>query len=67
MSIAAHSYFRRFPDNSGDFTRLPNMEIIRTPIDDMIILRPTPIWDERGYFSRTLDIQTLAELAPCST
>jgi dTDP-4-dehydrorhamnose 3,5-epimerase-like enzyme len=37
------------------------MEIIRTPIDDLIIFRPTPIRDERGYFSRPLDIQTLAE------
>jgi dTDP-4-dehydrorhamnose 3,5-epimerase len=37
------------------------MEIIRTPIENLIILRPTPIRDERGYFSRTLDVQTLAE------
>ena len=37
------------------------MEIIRTPIEDLIIFRPTPIWDERGYFSRTLDVQILAD------
>jgi len=37
------------------------MEIFRTPIEDLIIFRPTPIRDERGYFSRTLDIQILAD------
>jgi dTDP-4-dehydrorhamnose 3,5-epimerase-like enzyme len=37
------------------------MEIIRTSIEDVIIFRPTPIRDERGYFSRTLDVQILAE------
>jgi dTDP-4-dehydrorhamnose 3,5-epimerase len=36
------------------------MEIIQTPIEDLIIFRPTPIRDERGYFSRTLDVQILA-------
>jgi dTDP-4-dehydrorhamnose 3,5-epimerase len=51
----------RFPDNSSDFTKLPDMEIIQTPIEDLIILRPTPVRDERGYFSRTLDVQVLAE------
>ena len=40
---------------------LLDMEIIRTPIEDLIIFRPTPIRDERGYFSRTLDVQILAE------
>jgi dTDP-4-dehydrorhamnose 3,5-epimerase len=40
---------------------LPNMEIIRTPIEDLILFRPTPIRDERGYFSRTLDVQILAD------
>jgi dTDP-4-dehydrorhamnose 3,5-epimerase len=40
---------------------LLGMEIIRTAIEDLIILRPTPIRDERGYFSRTLDVQILAE------
>ena len=44
-----------------DFTKLPDMEIIRTPIEDLIVFRPTPIRDERGYFSRTLDVQILAE------
>ena len=37
------------------------MDIIRTPIEDLIVFRPTPIRDERGYFSRTLDVQILAE------
>jgi dTDP-4-dehydrorhamnose 3,5-epimerase len=37
------------------------MEIIRTPIEDLIVFRPTPVRDERGYFSRTLDVQILAE------
>src|SRR5215217_4377397 len=36
-------------------------EIIRTSIEDLIIFQPTPIWDERGYFSRTLDVQILAD------
>ncbi len=48
-------------DRSADFTKLPDMEIIRTAIEDLIIFRPTPIRDERGYFSRTLDVQILAE------
>jgi dTDP-4-dehydrorhamnose 3,5-epimerase len=37
------------------------MEIIRTPIENLILFQPTPIRDERGYFSRTLDVQILAE------
>jgi dTDP-4-dehydrorhamnose 3,5-epimerase len=37
------------------------MEIIRTPIEDLIIFRPSPIRDERGYFSRTFDVQILAD------
>ena len=37
------------------------MEIIRTPIKDLIIFRPTPHRDERGYFSRTFDVNILAE------
>jgi dTDP-4-dehydrorhamnose 3,5-epimerase len=37
------------------------MEIKRTAIEDLITFRPTPIRDERGYFSRTLDVQILAE------
>ena len=43
------------------------MEIIRTPIEDLIVFRPTPIRDERGYFSRTLDVQILAQagIDPC--
>jgi dTDP-4-dehydrorhamnose 3,5-epimerase len=44
-----------------DFAKLPDMEIMRTAIEDLIILRPTPTRDERGYFSRTLDVQILAE------
>jgi dTDP-4-dehydrorhamnose 3,5-epimerase len=41
--------------------KLPGMEVIRTAIEDLIIFRPAPIWDERGYFSRTLDVQILAD------
>jgi dTDP-4-dehydrorhamnose 3,5-epimerase len=37
------------------------MEIIRTAIEDLVVFRPTPIRDERGYFSRTLDVNVLAE------
>ena len=37
------------------------MEIIRTPIEDLLIFRPRPVRDEHGYFSRTLDIQVLAD------
>ena len=37
------------------------MEIIPTGIEDLVIFRPTPLRDERGYFSRTLDVQVLAE------
>jgi hypothetical protein len=56
-----HSSFRRFQEPSADFTKLPDMEIIWTPIQDLIVFRPTPIRDERGYFSRTLDVKILAE------
>jgi len=38
-----------------------DMEIIRTPILDLVIFRAISIRDERGYFSRTLDVQALAE------
>ena len=37
------------------------MDIIRTPIEGLVILRPKPIRDERGYFSRTLDINVLVD------
>jgi dTDP-4-dehydrorhamnose 3,5-epimerase len=37
------------------------MEIIRTLIEELVVFRPTPIRDERGYFSRTLDVNVLAE------
>jgi dTDP-4-dehydrorhamnose 3,5-epimerase-like enzyme len=40
---------------------LPDMEIIGTPSEDLIIFRPTPIRNERGCISRTLDVQILAE------
>lgn len=52
--------FRRFQEPTADFTKLPDMEIIRTPIQGLIVFRPTPIRDERGYFSRTLDVKILA-------
>jgi dTDP-4-dehydrorhamnose 3,5-epimerase len=41
---------------------LLGMEIIRTPIEDLIIFRPTAMRDERGYFVRTLDVRILAEV-----
>jgi dTDP-4-dehydrorhamnose 3,5-epimerase len=53
--------FRRFPDDLSNFIMLLGMEIVRTPIEDLVIFRPTPIRDERGYFSRTLDVRILAE------
>jgi dTDP-4-dehydrorhamnose 3,5-epimerase len=53
--------FRRFPEDLSNFTMLLDMEIIRTRIEDLVTFRPTPIRDERGYFSRTLDVQILAE------
>jgi dTDP-4-dehydrorhamnose 3,5-epimerase len=40
---------------------LLGMEIIETPIKDLIMFRPTPSRDERGYFSRTLDVNVLAD------
>ena len=40
---------------------LLGMEIIETPIKDLIMFRPTPHRDERGYFSRTLDVNVLAD------
>ena len=53
--------FPRFPDDAMDFTMLLGMEIIETPIKDLIMFRPTPSRDERGYFSRTLDVNVLAD------
>ncbi len=57
----AFETFGVFQDASADFTKLPDMEIIRTPIQDLIVFRPTPIRDERGYFTRTLDVKILAD------
>jgi dTDP-4-dehydrorhamnose 3,5-epimerase len=56
------SVFVTFGDSRGNlanFTMLLGIEIIRTPIEDLIIFRPTSIRDERGHFSRTLDVQIL--------
>ena len=33
-------YDLAIPNNSVDLTKLPGMEIIRTPIEDLIIFRP---------------------------
>jgi dTDP-4-dehydrorhamnose 3,5-epimerase len=53
--------FRRFGPDLTYFTMLLGVEIITTPIEGLVLFRPTPIRDERGYFSRTLDVQTLVE------
>lgn len=37
------------------------MQIIRTSIPDLIVFEPTPHRDERGYFSRTFDVNVLRE------
>lgn len=37
------------------------MEIIKTSIPDLIVFQPTPHRDERGYFSRTFDVEILAD------
>ena len=60
-SARAFYDFGRFPNGSGDLTKLRGVEVIQTQVKDLIIFRPTPIWDERGYFSRTLDVQIVAD------
>ena len=37
------------------------MKIIETDIEGLIVLEPTPHRDERGYFTRTLDVAILAD------
>ncbi|MCL2455003.1 MAG: dTDP-4-dehydrorhamnose 3,5-epimerase [Micrococcales bacterium] len=37
------------------------MRVIETQVDGLIVFEPTPHRDERGYFSRTLDVQILAD------
>jgi len=37
------------------------MKIIETDIQGLIVLEPTPHRDERGYFTRTMDVDILAE------
>ncbi len=37
------------------------MNIIATDIDGLIVFEPTPHRDERGYFTRTLDVSILAD------
>ncbi len=36
------------------------MEILPTGIEGLVLLRPSPHRDERGYFTRTLDVEVLA-------
>jgi dTDP-4-dehydrorhamnose 3,5-epimerase len=36
------------------------MRIIATDIDGLIVFEPTPFRDERGFFTRTLDVDVLA-------
>lgn len=35
------------------------MDVIKTEVEGLLILRPTPHRDARGYFSRTLDVEVL--------
>ena len=37
------------------------MKIIETDIEGLIVLEPTPHRDERGYFTRTMDVAILAD------
>lgn len=37
------------------------MKIIETSIPGLIVFEPTPARDERGYFTRTMDVNVLAE------
>ena len=37
------------------------MKIIETDIQGLIVLEPTPHRDERGYFTRTMDVNILAD------
>ena len=37
------------------------MKIIETSIPGLIVFEPTPSRDERGYFTRTMDVNVLAE------
>lgn len=37
------------------------MRVIPTDIEGLVVFEPTPHRDERGYFSRTLDVQILAD------
>jgi dTDP-4-dehydrorhamnose 3,5-epimerase len=37
------------------------MKIIRTDIEGLVVLEPTPHRDERGYFTRTMDVNILTE------
>jgi len=36
------------------------MDVIETQVEGLLMLRPTPHRDARGYFSRTLDVDVLA-------
>ncbi len=37
------------------------MRIIQTDVEGLVVLEPTPHRDERGYFTRTLDVAVLAD------
>ena len=37
------------------------MKIIETSIPGLIVFEPTPSRDERGYFTRTMDVNVLSE------
>ena len=39
---------------------LPRVEILPTGIEGLVLSRPSPHRDERGYFTRTLDVEVLA-------
>ena len=37
------------------------MKVTQTSIEGLVVFEPTPHRDERGYFTRTLDVQILAD------
>jgi dTDP-4-dehydrorhamnose 3,5-epimerase len=37
------------------------MKVIETGIDGLLVFEPTPHRDERGYFTRTMDVNVLAD------
>jgi hypothetical protein len=61
MSIAAHSWLFAIDGRLIEYHYAAPHGDHTDSIEDLIILPPDPIRDERGYFSRTLDVEILAE------